>query len=138
MGRRGRGRFDTRCKSPTPIDTTVLTPFVQQSDWEDPSEDSEEEDTKPALAPVAPPKKKGTLKAKLAEIEAAKAARAARGEDDDDDVEYDEDAVLDPRAKARLDKEREISADLENAASLLGAAGLGGERCPDRDSSGVC
>ena len=28
-----------------------------------------------------------------------------------------------------MDKAREISADLENAASLLGAAGLGGERC---------
>lgn len=64
----------------------------------------------------------------MAEKEAAKAARAAR--DGDDDLEYDEDAVLDPREKARRDKENEISADLENAATLLGAAGLGGERCP--------
>lgn len=66
----------------------------------------------------------------MAEKEAAKAARAARGgddDDDDDDAEYDEDAVLDPREKARRDKEREISADLENAASLFGAAGLEGE-----------
>ncbi|KAH7913516.1 translation initiation factor eIF3 subunit [Hygrophoropsis aurantiaca] len=97
------------------------------TDWEDSSEESEEED-KPA--PVAPPKKKGTLKAKLAEKEAAKAARTAEG----DDLEYDEDQVLDPREKARLDKEREIKADLDNAASLFGAAGLGGTSSSELDS----
>ena len=46
-----------------------------QSDWE---ASSSEEEEKPAPAPVAPPKKKGTLKAKLAEKEALKAAKAAR------------------------------------------------------------
>ncbi|KIK99596.1 hypothetical protein PAXRUDRAFT_491099 [Paxillus rubicundulus Ve08.2h10] len=89
------------------------------SDWD---ESSEEEEEKPATAPVAPPKKKGTLKAKLAEIEAAKASRAAAEEE-----EYDEDSVLDPREKARLDKEREINADLDNAAALFGATALGGQ-----------
>ena len=69
---------------------------------------------------VAPPKKKGTLKAKLAERAAEKAARG------DDDDEYDEDAVLDPREKARRDRERELNADLSNAADLLGSAALGG------------
>jgi translation initiation factor 3 subunit J len=61
------------------------------------------------------------VKQKIAEKEAAKAARVG-----DDDVEYDEDYVLDPRNKARFDREREIRADLDNAAALFGAAGLGG------------
>ena len=125
MGGRRRGRVCTRRMPLFYAITHTADPT--QSDWDESSAEEEEEETKPT--PVAPPKKKGTLKAKLAEIEAAKAARAARGEDDDDDDEYDEDAVLDPREKARRDKEREISADLENAASLLGAASVGGERC---------
>ena len=74
--------------------------------------------------PAAPPKKKGTLKAKLAEKEAAKAARRAAGEEDSD--EYDSDEVLDPREKARRDKEKELNSDLANAAALLGSAALGG------------
>ena len=45
---------------------------------------------------------------------------------DDDDADYDEDAVLDPREKARRDKERELAADLSNAADLFGAVALGG------------
>jgi translation initiation factor 3 subunit J len=68
---------------------------------------------------AAPPKKKGTLKAKLAEKEAAK---AAKGESDD----YDSDVALDPREKARLDRERELHADMNNAAELFGSASLGG------------
>lgn len=99
------------------------------SDWEASSE--EEEEVKPA-APVAPPKKKGSLKAKLAEISAAKAAK--QDEDDDDDEDYDEDAVLDPRAKAKLDQERELKADLNNAVDLLGAAALGGTSSKELDS----
>lgn len=77
---------------------------------------------------VAPPKKKGTLKAKLAEKEAAKAAASAA------DSAYDSDDVLDPREKARRDKERELQADLNNAADLFGAAALGG-RIPRETSS---
>ncbi|KAI0833646.1 eukaryotic translation initiation factor 3 subunit J [Trametes gibbosa] len=96
------------------------------SDWE--AESSSEEE-KPAPAPVAPPKKKGTLKAKLAEKEAAKAAKAA-----EDGDEYDEDAVLDPREKARRDKERELAADLKNAADLFGSAALGGTSSKELDS----
>jgi len=88
---------------------------VPVSDWENSSESEEE---KPA-APTAPPKKKGTLKAKLAEKEAAKAARRAAGEDDEDDS--DEDDVLDPRAKALRDKQRELEADMKNAAELFGS-----------------
>lgn len=97
--------------------------FLQlQSDWE---ESSSEEEAKPTTT-AAPPKKKGTLKAKLAEKEAQKAARRAAGEDSD--VVYDSDDVLDPREKARRDKERELNADLNNAAELFGAAALGGTR----------
>ncbi|KAF8972189.1 eukaryotic translation initiation factor 3 subunit J [Flammula alnicola] len=98
------------------------------SDWEESSEEESEEE-KPAPV-VAPPKKKGTLKAKLAEKEAAKAAKNGT----DDSEEYDSDAVLDPREKARRDKERELKADLSNAADLLGAAALGGTSSKELDS----
>ncbi|KAJ7650039.1 eukaryotic translation initiation factor 3 subunit J [Roridomyces roridus] len=98
------------------------------SDWED----SSEEEDKPAEAATqaAPPKKKGSLKAKLAQKEAERAAREAAGEDSD----YDSDAVLDPREKARIDKERELNADLNNAADLLGAAAFGGTSSSELDS----
>jgi translation initiation factor 3 subunit J len=91
------------------------------SDWEESSEEESEEEEK--VAPVAPPKKKGTLKAKLAEKEAQKALKHS---DSDDSEDSDSDAVLDPREKARRDKERELKADLNNAADLLGGAALGG------------
>ncbi|KAJ7077125.1 translation initiation factor eIF3 subunit [Mycena belliarum] len=97
------------------------------SDWEVSSEDEE----KPAAtAAVEPPKKKGTLKAKLAQKEAERAARIEAGEDDD----YDSDVVLDPREKARRDKERELNSDLNNAVELFGAAALGGTSSAELDS----
>jgi translation initiation factor 3 subunit J len=89
------------------------------SDWEN----SESEVEKP-LAPVsnaAPPKKKGTLKAKLAEKEAARATQAA-----DDDL-YDDDAVLDPRAKLLRDRQREVESDMKNAADLFGTDSSGAQ-----------
>ena len=52
------------------------------------------------------------------------AARAAAGESEE---VYDEDDVLDPREKARRDKEKELNSDLSNAADLLGQSSLGGE-----------
>ncbi|CAK5269680.1 unnamed protein product [Mycena citricolor] len=89
------------------------------SDWDASSDDEE----KPAPAKSsAPPKKKGTIKQKLAEKEAARVARLEAGTDDD----YDSDLALDPREKARRDKERELNADLNNAAELFGSAALGG------------
>jgi len=96
------------------------------SDWE---ASSDEEEKPSAPAHVEPPKKKGTLKAKLAQKEAERAARIEAGEDD-----YDSDDVLDPREKARRDKERELNADLNNAAELLGAAALGGTSSSELDS----
>jgi translation initiation factor 3 subunit J len=62
------------------------------------------------------------VKAKIAEKEAQKAARAAAG---DDDI-YDEDDVLDPREKARRDRERELKADLANAIDLLSGTSVNG------------
>lgn len=102
---------------------------MYQSDWEESSdeEDDDDEEEKPkatGAAVPAPSKKKGSLKAKLAAKEAEKAAKTAAGEDSDD--VYDSDDVLDPREKARRDKEKELNADLNNAADLLGAAALGG------------
>ncbi|KAF9065064.1 eukaryotic translation initiation factor 3 subunit J, partial [Rhodocollybia butyracea] len=75
-----------------------------------------------------PPKKKGTLKAKLAEKEAIKAQKK------DEDDPYDSDAVLDPREKARRTKEKELNADLNNAADLFGSAALGGTSSKELDS----
>ncbi|KAF9450065.1 translation initiation factor eIF3 subunit [Macrolepiota fuliginosa MF-IS2] len=100
------------------------------SDWEESSEE-EEEDSK--SAPVAPPKKKGTLKQKLAEKEAEKARKKATDGADSDDAEYDSDDVLDPKEKARRDKERQLQADLNNAAELFGAAALGGTSSSELD-----
>lgn len=136
---------DTKSKS---VAATVKPPIVSKnSKWEGEDEDedelasdweesSEEEEDKPTPAPVAPPKKKGTLKIKLAEKEAEKARRKAAGDDDDDnddDANYDSDAVLDPREKARRDKEKELQADLNNATELFGAAALGGSSSKELD-----
>ncbi|KAL5525701.1 hypothetical protein ACEPAG_7038 [Sanghuangporus baumii] len=93
------------------------------SDWEESEEEEEQKPKTAATAPPPPAKKKGSIKQKIAEKEAQKAARAAV--DEEDDV-YDEDVVLDPREKARRDRERQIQSDLSNAADLLGAAALGG------------
>lgn len=59
------------------------------------------------------------MRAKLAEKEAARAAKAA-----DNDL-YDEDAVLDPRAKALRDKQMELESDMKNAADLFGTESSG-------------
>jgi len=132
--------------APAPSAPAARKPAVVKSKWEGEDEEdngpvsdweaSSDEEEKPKAAAVAPPKKKGTLKAKLAEKAAEKAARRAAGEDDDDDDDalYDDDAVLDPREKARLDRERELKADLSNAADLLGAAALGGTSNPELDA----
>jgi translation initiation factor 3 subunit J len=90
---------------------------MHQSDWEN----SESEEEKPAgpISNAAPPRKKGTFKAKMAEKEAARAVES------DEDELYDEDAVLDPRAKALRDKEREVESDLKNAADLFGTDSTG-------------
>ncbi|KAI6042567.1 translation initiation factor eIF3 subunit [Pisolithus marmoratus] len=82
------------------------------SDWE--ASTSEEEEQPKAAPRGRPPKQHARLKG--------------------NDVEYDEDAVLDPRERARLDREREIKADLDNTAALFGAAGLGGSSSKELDA----
>ncbi|KAH8977762.1 translation initiation factor eIF3 subunit [Lactarius akahatsu] len=92
------------------------------SDWEASSEDDKVK-AKPAAAAAAPPKK-GTLKQQLAKKEAARRTQLAAGGSDTD---YDEDAVLDPCAMVRLEKERKLESDLHNATELelFGSSTLG-------------
>jgi len=82
------------------------------SDWEA----SEEEKPAPKAVPqpAALPKKK-PLKQRLAEKAAAEEARRANGEVDSDT----EDDLLDPAIKKRLERERELEADMKNASDLL-------------------
>ncbi|KAH8976368.1 translation initiation factor eIF3 subunit [Lactarius akahatsu] len=95
---------------------------LSYSDWEASSEDNEVK-AKPAVAAAALPKK-GTLKQQLAKKEAARRTQLAAG---GSDADYDEDAVLDPRAMARLKKERELESGLHNATELelFGSSTLG-------------
>ncbi|KAH9033472.1 translation initiation factor eIF3 subunit [Lactarius hengduanensis] len=53
------------------------------------------------------------------EKEAARRAQLAAG---GSDADYNEDAVFDPREKARLEKERELESDLHNATELFGSS----------------
>ncbi|KDN40169.1 translation initiation factor eIF3 subunit [Tilletiaria anomala UBC 951] len=81
-------------------------------------DDWEEEDEKPQEpAPLAPAKKKGTLKQKLAEKEAAEKRRQELGLESDDENQEDEE---DPAEKRRLEREAQLKADMDNAANLLG------------------
>ncbi|KAI0303675.1 translation initiation factor eIF3 subunit [Multifurca ochricompacta] len=106
----------------------------EPSDWEASSDDEEKKKSAaPALASVAPPKKKGTLKQKLAEKEAARQALLASADNQADQAGYDEDAVLDPRAKARLEKERELESDLHHATELFGSTTVKGSSDVDLD-----
>jgi len=84
-------------------------------DWD---ASSDEEEDIPASAPVAPPRKKGTLKAVLAAKEAEKARRKAAGEDEEE-AEEDEESEVDEIEQKRRDKQREIETDILNATSLL-------------------
>jgi translation initiation factor 3 subunit J len=105
-----------------------------QSDWE---ASTDEEKGKPApVAATVPPKKKGTIKQKIAEKEAERQARLAAG-DHDDEVDYDEDAVLDPRSKAQLEKQRELESDLTNATELFGSATIKGACVETNILSGI-
>jgi translation initiation factor 3 subunit J len=110
----------TARKPPVPVKSSKFAGEDEEedgpaSDWDAESSEEEAKPAKPAPAAAAPPKKKGTLKAKLAEKEAAKKAAA-----DEDEGDYDEDAVLNPRDRAKRDKERELKSDMDNAAALFG------------------
>jgi len=84
------------------------------SDWEESEE--EKPPPKPAAQPHAPPaKKKMSIKQKLEQKAVEKQARLANGDDSDDT----EDDLLDPAVKKRLERERELEADMKNATELL-------------------
>jgi len=89
------------------------------SDWE--NSESEEEVPPAQVSNTAPPKKKGNYKAKLAEKEAARTAKST------DDELFDEDAVLDPRAKALKEKQMELESDMKSAAELFGTDSSGAQ-----------
>jgi len=93
------------------------------SDWDD-SDDEQQKPTTTSAA--APPKKKRTLKQVLAEKEAAKAERIARGV-------YSEDELVEmhPQERVLLDKEKEMQADLKNAADLFGGMAIGSTSIQD-------
>lgn len=73
------------------------------------------------VAPVVAPKKKGTLKAKIAEKEAERARREAAGESAEEESEIDE------REQRRIDRARELDTDLINATALLGGSSIAGK-----------
>lgn len=87
------------------------------SDWE--ASESEEE--------VKPPPKKPAVKSAAAaapkkNTKALKQAIAKKKEDESGDTEDD---MLDPAIKKRIERERELEADLKNASDLLGNTKIG-------------
>ncbi len=85
-----------------------------KDDWE---ASSDEEAKAPPPQPVAPARKKASLKARIAEREAEKARRLAEDED------KDEESVADEGEQRRRDKEQQLEIDLANATSLLSISG---------------
>ncbi|KIO34698.1 hypothetical protein M407DRAFT_240516 [Tulasnella calospora MUT 4182] len=84
------------------------------SDWEA-SESEEEPPKKPAVKPAAAPAPKKNTKA-------LKQAIAKKKDEDSGDTEDD---MLDPAIKKRIERERELEADLKNASDLLGNTKIG-------------
>ncbi|OWZ65931.1 translation initiation factor 3 subunit J [Cryptococcus neoformans Bt63] len=112
----------------------ILPPKVPAKKWAD--EDAEDndndddwdksEDEKPQaakVAAVAPAKKKGTLKQKLAEKEKLAKEAKEKGADDDDDLMY----TMTEQERRRLAREKEQEADLAVASDLMGAIDVGDE-----------
>ncbi|KLO09742.1 translation initiation factor eIF3 subunit [Schizopora paradoxa] len=87
------------------------------SDWEDSDEEEEKPKATSTATTSAPPKKKLTMKQKIAEKEAEKARRALEAPDE----LYDEAAVLNPREAALRARQMEMDSDMNNAADLFGA-----------------
>ncbi|KAE8223866.1 hypothetical protein CF319_g3161 [Tilletia indica] len=90
-----------------------------KDDWDD--DDDEDEKKTASASAAAPSKKRGTVKQKIAEREAEERRRAERGDNDEDD-EDDDDDEDDPIVRRKREREAQIRADVENAASLLGTS----------------
>lgn len=95
--------------SVTPAIATQTHHISVKSDWDQPSAD---EAPKP-VSNAAPPRKKTTLKQKLAEKEAMRRQRIENGEEVEE--------FLDEREKRLWERQRELEADLVNAGDLLGS-----------------
>ncbi|WVQ74828.1 hypothetical protein IAR50_004435 [Cryptococcus sp. DSM 104548] len=117
--------------APAAAPAVTLPPKVPAKKWadedaEDKGDDdwdkSDDEKPKPKTAAVAPPKKKGTLKQKLAEKEALAKEAKAKGVSVDDDDLMDHMTEQDRR---RLAREKEQEADLAVAADLMGGLDVG-------------
>ncbi|KAG8895467.1 Translation initiation factor 3 subunit J component [Tulasnella sp. 408] len=87
------------------------------SDWE--ASESEEE--------AKPPAKKPTVKSAAAPApkKNAKSLKQAIAKKKDEDSGDTEDDMLDPAIKKRIERERELEADLKNASDLLGSTKIG-------------
>ncbi|WVQ82002.1 hypothetical protein IAT38_004129 [Cryptococcus sp. DSM 104549] len=105
----------------------VLPPKAPAKKWADEDKDEEEDDwdvsdeekPKPKAAAVAPPKKKMSLKQKLAEKEKLAAEKKANGGSDDEIMD-----TMTEQERRRLAREMEQEADLNVAADLMGGASL--------------
>ena len=106
-----------KTKSQFVFSSSIVTqthPISVQSDWDQPSDD----EAPKTVTNTAPPRKKGTLKQKLAEKEAIRQQGIANGEEVE---EY-----LDEREKRLWERQRELDADLANAGDLLGSTTING------------
>ncbi|KAG8741751.1 Translation initiation factor 3 subunit J component [Ceratobasidium sp. 414] len=123
--------------APPPRAPAPVVPRAKPSKWAD--EDVEEkpasdweassEEEAPKATATAPPKKRGTIKSKIAEKEAAAAAagtrRGAAGELDPDEWRAGESDDDDKGLSVAEQRARELESDLKSAGELLGAAALG-------------
>ncbi|EJD47270.1 translation initiation factor eIF3 subunit [Auricularia subglabra TFB-10046 SS5] len=113
-------------KAPAPIKPAVKSKWEGEDEddngggaaWDESSEDEDKPKRPIGAATATAPRKKGTLKAKLAQKEAERAARIAAGEDPGTEDEF-----LDEVAVKRQQREAELAADLGNAEDLLGGGG---------------
>ena len=93
---------------------------ADRDDWEE----EDEPEQPPAPQPVAPPKKRLSVKQKIAEKEAEERRKRELGIEEKDEYEKLVETEDDARERQRREREAQIEADLDNAASLIGEAKL--------------
>ena len=93
---------------------------ADRDDWEE----KDEPEQPPAPQPVAPPKKRLSVKQKIAEKEAEERRKRELGIEEKDEYEKLVETEDDARERQRREREAQIEADLDNAASLIGEAKL--------------
>ncbi|ODN92768.1 translation initiation factor 3 subunit J [Cryptococcus wingfieldii CBS 7118] len=124
--------WDVDDVAPAAAPAVALPPKVSAKKWADEDADdksdddwdkSDDETPEPKAAAVPPPKKKGTLKQKLAEKERLAKEAKAKGVSVDDDDLMDH---LTEQDRRRLAREKEQEADLAVASDLMGGLDVGG------------